>query len=191
MPMKNQRGFSLIEVLVTIVILAFGLLGLAGMQARMLTMEMESYQRSQALLLLNDMASRLEARVADSGPAYVTASPLGTDDSQPTSCGALAVGAARDHCEWSNLLKGAAEVSGTSNVGAMIGARGCIVQIQAPDPTAGVCTPGIYEVAVAWQGIAGTVAPNNTCGEGEYGADETLRRVVTARVASGTTGCVL
>lgn len=188
MSMNRQLGFSMIEVLVTIVILAFGLLGLSGIQARMLTMEMESYQRSQALLLLNDMASRLETRVAASGADYVTTDPLGTDD--PTDCDSPADAVARDKCEWSNLLRGSAETSGSTNVGAMIGARGCITQIQAPNPAVGVCTPGIYEVAVAWQGLAGTVAPSNSCGSGEYG-DETLRRVVTLRVTAATVGCVL
>ena len=43
------------------VIIAFGLLGMAGLQMRMQTSEMESYQRSQALLLLNDMANRIAA----------------------------------------------------------------------------------------------------------------------------------
>ena len=55
----RQRGASLIEVLVTLVIVAFGLLGIVGMQARLQVSEMEAYQRSQALLLLNDMANRI------------------------------------------------------------------------------------------------------------------------------------
>ena len=54
---SRQAGTSLVEVLVTIVITAIGLLGLAGMQSRLQTSEMESYQRAQALLLLEDMAS--------------------------------------------------------------------------------------------------------------------------------------
>jgi type IV pilus assembly protein PilV len=188
--MNAQRGFSMIEVLVTILILAVGLLGLAGLQARTMSLEMESYQRSQALVLLNDMTSRLEGAVTTSGAAYVTASPLGTGDEQETDCTGAAVGVARDHCEWSNMLKGAAESAGGSNVGAMIGARGCITQIQAPDPAVGTCTPGIYEVAVAWQGMFDTVAPSIDCGDGEYSSEE-ARRVVSLRVVAATTGCTL
>lgn len=188
--MKTELGFSMIEVLVTIVILVFGLLGLAGMQARMVTLEMESYQRSQALLLLNDMAARIEARVAANGANYVTATPLGTGDVQPSSCTSVAVGADRDKCEWSNLLKGATEISGANKVGGMIGARGCITEVQAPNPAAGVCTPGIYQVEVAWQGIVGTAAPSFNCGSGLYG-DEALRRLVSLRVSAATVACVL
>ena len=54
-----QRGASMIEVLVTIVILSFGLLSLAGVQARLQKTGLEAYQRSQAMLLLEDMAQRI------------------------------------------------------------------------------------------------------------------------------------
>ena len=70
----KQRGATLIEILVTIVIVAFGLLGLAGLQMKMQMSETEAYQRSQALMLLNDMASRIGTNRANAD-AYVT----GTD----------------------------------------------------------------------------------------------------------------
>lgn len=187
--MNRQHGFSMIEVLVTIVILAFGLLGLAGMQARTMTMEMESYQRAQALVLLNDMAARLEAN-AGAAATYVTATPLGTGDTQPASCSGVAAGVARDQCEWSNQLKGAAESASGSNVGAMIGARGCITQVQAQNAATGTCDPGIYEVAVVWQGMVDTVAPRITCGKDLYGSDA-ARRAIALRIATATTGCTL
>lgn len=187
--MSRQRGFSMIEVLVTIVILAFGLLGLAGMQARTMTMEMESYQRAQALVLLNDMVARLEANVAQAA-AYVTNAPLGNDDAQPDDCAGVAAGVTHDQCEWSKQLKGAAESASGSNVGAMIGARGCITEIQAQNTATGTCTPGIYEVAVVWQGMVDTVAPGIACGQGLYGSDAS-RRAVALRIATATTGCSL
>jgi type IV pilus assembly protein PilV len=178
---------SMIEVLVTVIILALGLLGLAGLQLRVQNNEMESYQRAQALVLLNDMAERITANRANAAN-YVSANTIGTGDAQPADCSALAAGAPRDLCEWSNALKGAAEVSGTNQVGAMIGARGCITQIQAQNNAAGVCTPGIYEIAVVWQGMTSTSAPNKTCGQNLYGADS-LRRLVSAQVAAGTPSC--
>ena len=49
---QSQRGTSLVEVLVTMVILAIGLLALAGLQARLHVLQIESYQRAQALILL-------------------------------------------------------------------------------------------------------------------------------------------
>ncbi|HVL74786.1 MAG TPA: prepilin-type N-terminal cleavage/methylation domain-containing protein, partial [Noviherbaspirillum sp.] len=55
----TQRGVSLVEALVTIVIIALGLLGLVGLQSRLQLSEIEAYQRSQAMILLEDMANRI------------------------------------------------------------------------------------------------------------------------------------
>lgn len=185
-----QRGTSMIEVLVTIVIMVFGLLGYAGLQLRIVSSEMESYQRAQALVLLNDMVERVNANRANAS-TYATTDVWGTGNSTYTTCSALTVGsAARDHCEWSLALLGSAEVSASSSkVGAMIGARGCISEIQAPNAASGVCAPGIYEVQVAWQGMTPTSAPPHTCGQGQYGSDDANRRVVAARVTVGLPSC--
>jgi type IV pilus assembly protein PilV len=58
---RHDCGVTLIEVLVTIVILAFGLLGLAGLQSKINIGIIESYQRGQAVVLLNEMAERMKA----------------------------------------------------------------------------------------------------------------------------------
>ena len=54
-PSAAARGSSLVEIMVTLVILAFGLLGVAGLQTKVGVAEMESYQRAQALLALSQM----------------------------------------------------------------------------------------------------------------------------------------
>ena len=58
------------------VILAVGLLGLVGLQARLHVLQMESYQRAQALILLTDMANRV-ALNRDNADSYVSASTAG------------------------------------------------------------------------------------------------------------------
>lgn len=179
-PYRNM-GFSLIEVLVTIVILMIGLLGLAGLQARALTAQMESYQRSQALILLKDMADRIEANRSHAADYQTLATPRGTgfNGSDVQNCASL-TGSGLDLCEWHNALLGAAETQGTNKVGAMIGARGCIYQTIVP--ASGV--PGEYRVAVAWQGFNSTAAPAIPCGQGvgNYGSSDALRRVVALPV---------
>lgn len=178
--MHRQRGITMIEVMVTIVILAFGLLGIAVFQSKANVGSIESYQRAQAVILLDDMTARLRGNPANSG-AYV-GNDIGSGDGQPADCSGIAVGAARDLCEWSNALKGAAETDASNaKVGAMIGARGCISQLQAPDDSAGNCVPGIYEVSVAWQGLHTTQAPSLACGKDKYG-DEKYRRLIAAQV---------
>ena len=60
-PRSSQAGYLMIEVLITMFILAVGLLGVVGLQARAQQAETDSYQRTQALVLLRDMAARINA----------------------------------------------------------------------------------------------------------------------------------
>ena len=187
-PSSHSRGTSMIEVLVTLVILAIGLLGVAGLQSRMSVSEVESYQREQALLALTDMVDRIYVNPTQAAN-YVTATPLGTGDSQPASCAGVAVGPALDQCQWSQLLKGASEqTAGTTNVGGMQAARGCVAQVQAANTTLGICAPGIYQVTVVWQGTNPTAAPSEVCGQGSYGNDAT-RRALASTVTIPTKSC--
>jgi type IV pilus assembly protein PilV len=158
---SRQRGASLIEVLVTLVIVAFGLLGIVGMQARLQVSEMEAYQRSQALLLLNDMANRMAInRQVAASYVISTSSPLGAGMTCPT---ANTTSVQRDLQEWCNALQGAAETMGSganvARVGAMVGGRGCV-------ETSGAD----YLVTVAWQGLTPISAPpaSVACGVGSY-----------------------
>jgi len=184
-----QAGFSMIEVLVTLVILVFGLLGLAGLQSRAQVAETESYQRTQALVLVRDMADRLSANraaaLADAN-AYIvpTTAPLGYGST--VNCSNPLTLAAKDLCNWDAALLGAAEsaggacntTTGANCVGAMIGARGCITSIAA----------NTYLIQVVWQGMAKTGAPpaSVTCGQGLYDTPDLTRRAVTTVVQLGT-----
>jgi len=170
----NERGVTMLEVLITIVIVVLGLLGLAGLHARIQAAELESYQRTQALVLLQDMVDRLTTN-RKQALNYVTTG-VGTGTALGV-CGPM-TGYQKDLCEWSNALLGASETSsGGAALGAMIGARGCI-----SNPVASL--PREFVITVAWQGLTGTAAPpaGVTCGQGSYGGNEALRRVVTARV---------
>ena len=171
---SRQGGTTMMEILVSIVIVVIGLLGLAGLQSRAGVAEMEAFQRAQALVLLQDMADRINANRKLSMD-YVTATPLGTGNAVAACAGTIAQ---RDLCEWQNALLGASESSGGLAVGAMIGARGCITNIT---PT----MPREFQIAVVWQGLVPTAAPGATdCGSGQYGDDKT-RRAVTANVIIG------
>lgn len=58
---KQQRGSSLIEVLVALLLSAIGLLGLAGAMAASTTMARLSEHRSQAMQLAVDLGERMQA----------------------------------------------------------------------------------------------------------------------------------
>ena len=181
---RAQRGVALIEVLVTLVILLTGLLGLAGVAARANVTELESYQRVQALLLAQDMSDRLNAnrKVATCYSAAASGVQVGTGYSGTPACGAgnaqQNAQAVADLTQWDTALKGSAEISGTSKVGAMIGAVGCVDLIDAVN--------NVYLISVSWQGMANTVAPvvvagATPCGQGLY-TDERMHRLVTTTV---------
>lgn len=182
-PHSKCAGFGLLEVLVAMVILLSGLLGLAGLLTRSQQLEMESYQRAQALILLQDMVGRINANRkvaacyaittnATSGTPY-----LGSNSSVTPACSsgttAQYARANADLTAWHNLLSGSAEIQGSTNVGAMIGARGCIRNI----------ATNTYLILVTWQGLGKTVSPsvNLACANTTYG-DEAQRRVVSTTV---------
>lgn len=180
-PRRPQRGTSLLEVLITLVILAIGLLGLAGLQSRLQASEMEAYQRAQALVLLEDMASRIAANRNDAA-TYVTGAgnPLGAGMTCPTATATRQQIDARD---WCRALQGAGEAQGTSNVGAMIGGRGCVEQLPNNE----------YLITVAWQGLTPLAAPAPLCGQNLYNGaagsactGDLCRRVVTTVVRIGS-----
>jgi type IV pilus assembly protein PilV len=167
-----QQGALLIEVLVAIVICAFGLLGFAALQARATTTEFESYQRSQALVLISDMTNRLNANRA-AAASYVVDGLIGGSTAVEDCTGK--VGAPLDLCEWGNLIRGSAESRGGSRVGSMIEARGCI------ERAAG--TTDRYVVSVLWQGVVPSGAPPMTpCNAGTVLTDARLRRVVSTTI---------
>jgi type IV pilus assembly protein PilV len=171
-----MRGVTMVEVLVAILILTIGLLGTAGLQSIMQTTQVESYQRAQAIVLLQDMVDRLNAN--RKGVASYVAADLGLS---AQNCTLATTVAAKDLCEWNNALFGAAEIRGAQTLGAMTGARGCITNPVATMPREVV-------VAVVWQGLRATVVPGGTnCGENEYGADDRHRRALVARI---TIGCL-
>ncbi len=193
----------MIEVLVTLIILLIGLLGLAGLMVQSQRSEMESYQRAQALVLLQDMAGRINAnRKVASCYAYTTNAANGTpylgvgSTTTPTcTAGTTAQNtrAVQDMTAWNQLLTGSAETSGGSNVGAMVGARGCVsyggsgTEVLDKNGVA-IAGSGIYTIAVAWQGLGNTAIATPNCAQGLYG-NEAQRRVVslTLRMASLTT----
>lgn len=60
----RQRGFTMIEVLVTMLVLALGLLGNAGMITNSLRESHSAYMRSEATILANDIIECMRANRA-------------------------------------------------------------------------------------------------------------------------------
>jgi type IV pilus assembly protein PilV len=58
---QHQSGASMIELLVSLLIFSFGMLGLAGLQVRSLSLSQSSLYRSQATALADDILDRMRA----------------------------------------------------------------------------------------------------------------------------------
>ena len=184
---NSQQGFTLLEVLVSLVILVFGLLGLIGMQAYTQVATFESYQRGQAIILMQDMADRIATNRATALCYAITTNTttyVGVSGTVAPTCTATVGTAATralataDLVAWDNALKGASETQGGTQVGAVVGARGCVTYD---------ATTNSYRVAVAWQGMAPTVSPtagdaSATCAQGASFGGDTQRREVSTIV---------
>lgn len=97
--MKKQTGFSLLEVLITMLIVSFGLLGIAGIVITSLKNTQGSYARSQASLLANDIIDRMRANRA---VAETTTSPYNLAlTAVPAGAGIVF----DDLSQWRNSLK--------------------------------------------------------------------------------------
>jgi type IV pilus assembly protein PilV len=190
---RAQHGVSMIEMLITMLILMVGLLGVAGLSAQAQRAEMESYQRVQAILLMRDMASRINANRKVASCYAITTNTtdgtpyLGVGAGAAAACaaGSDATQQARadaDLAAWSSALAGAGEAVAGSNIGVMVGGRGCI-SYDATDQT--------FLISVAWQGVSATTPPPaslacaKTGGASLYGS-ESRRRVVSMTLLMAT-----
>ena len=76
---RHQRGFTLIEVLISIVILSIGLLGIAGMQATSMQNNHLAFVKTQAAVMAADMADRIRAN-SEAAADYVSTTSDAPDD---------------------------------------------------------------------------------------------------------------
>lgn len=191
---RNNAGFSLIEVLITMIIILVGLLSIAALQAKAQIAEFESYQRAQGLILLSDIIDRVNLNretlscfaittnttagtpfIGAAGSGHMGTPACGASTTAYNNIANNAINALDD------LLQGAAECEGgTCDVGAMIGARACI-SYDASTDLPGKPGTGLYTVVVTWQALAALTAPSYNCANGLYG-NENMRRAVSTQI---------
>lgn len=83
---RRSRGFSLIEVLVTMVVISLGLLGFAALQASSLKSNRVAMQRSIATVMANDVFERIRANRANATNYAIT---LGEDPDDAATAGTV------------------------------------------------------------------------------------------------------
>lgn len=176
-----NRGFSLIEMLVALIIFSVGLMSIAGLQTVSKQSNFEALQRTTASQvaygLLEDM--RVNGGSIDS---YLAAGELGGGsrgaEPAPNCAGAspctAAQKAAHDLWFWEQVLDGNMETRNNNGTGGLVMPALCIT-----GPAGGGA--GVYAVTITWRGTASLTNNNaSACGSasGNYGAGNEFRRIL-------------
>lgn len=98
----RQSGFTLLEVLISILVLSIGLLGLAGVMASSMRNSHSAYQRTQATWLAYDMIDRMRVNRAT---AIASTNNYDVSMTSPTSASTGLAGT--DVTSWKTLLANA------------------------------------------------------------------------------------
>ena len=85
-PAQRQRGISLIESLIAIVVMALGILGILGVQMRTLADTQTGVRRAQAIRLIEDLSERMKVNPNALGNTNSYLLSWGVTPTAPTDC---------------------------------------------------------------------------------------------------------
>jgi len=181
---QKQAGFGLVEVLVTLIIVAVGLLGAASLQLLSKRSNYDAAQRTTAAHLGQDLLERMRSNPSAlinymqdgtlGGGTLGIAPPVACTDATVCTPEELA---AYDLWQWEQSLDGAMELQDGVEAGGLAGAQACV-----RGPVFGAS--GTYEIVIAWRGMTELVDPAaDDCGSasGNYGNDNAYRRILVVR----------
>lgn len=150
---KNQKGFTLIEAMIAVVVFSFGLLGVAGVMIVSVKNNHNGYLRSQANIIAHSMIETMSTNSWDvwrnnyngdyGYPATFSSVNTMCTAGSPCACNAYI---ARDQQQWTNTLvqtlpQGSATVACVPAI-PMIDPQACV---DPKEPYVGICT-----VTVSW-----------------------------------------
>lgn len=195
---RQQGGFTLVEVMVTVFVVAVGLLAAAALQAVAKKAAFDALQRTTASVLAQDILERIRSNSAEADAYAAQGAELKTAPSA-SNCAAAPCTAAQlvayDLAQWQRGLAGAAEQiqegSGTAAAGGLRSPVGCIRKNG----------PAI-DVVIAWRGMT-AITPaaaddaddptGDPCGAAEpdfadtnAGSGQSFRRVLRLRAVLRT-----
>ena len=134
---STARGFSIVEVLVALVVLATGMLGIASLYVTTLRASGSAISRMQAVNLASDLADRIRAN-RTAGAAYE--GPAAADEAEAKNCVGSGADcspaqiAASDLFFWNNQIASALPGNPTGTV----------------THTAGAGSLATYQITIAW-----------------------------------------
>jgi type IV pilus assembly protein PilV len=114
---SRARGVALVEVLVSLLVIALWLLGSAGMQAGMFKLQKSAGFRLQAMALATELSERMQANAAGaqagSYAMAANATPSSQTDCTTVHCNAASL-AAFDLQQWRARVTGSMDISAVS-----------------------------------------------------------------------------
>ena len=146
---RQQSGISLIETLVTLVIISIGMLGIAALYVESLQVGYTAVTRTRAVALASDMADRIRANPA--GEAAYDVDGAATSSLAPFACAETAGGpavnctadelAAYDIWQWKTLIG-----NSPNETAQQLGLPNGVGTIRRDDTT----LPTTYVITVSW-----------------------------------------
>ncbi len=183
----RQRGFTLIEVMIAVVVLSIGLLGVAALQLTAKKSSHQASQRAQAVLLADSLLERVRinpsaaaAYHTGTGNSALGGGTLGTAarDCSTQTCTAAQM-ATWDLWNWERRLDGTAvRDAANRNVSGLVDPHGCVVFTAA---SASFPNTGQLRVIVTWRGTTDTtdaVTGGTACGPGAAGSVDSRHQVI-------------
>ncbi|MES9884066.1 MAG: type IV pilus modification protein PilV [Sedimenticola sp.] len=183
----RERGTTMLEVLISVVILSIGLLGVAGLQGVSKRTNHQAHQRSIATHLVDGIIERIRANPTAAASYHTgTTNFLGSkvsaasEPSPNCSTGACTKAqlAAHDLWGWEQEIDGAAITYGNDDTkaGGLLNPKGCIIFTVSTGKT----NTGLLSVIVNWEGmtdISDAVATGGTvCGDVAANSDRSRRQ---------------
>ncbi len=143
MDAHTQRGASLIEVLVSLLLVSVGFLAATAVHWRLVASAEDSRQHADVLSLLEPITQAMQANRQQAAAYLTDLQGIGVG----TGCPVAGYSAAsRELAAWCAQLQQTAQ--------GLWGARGCVEALSA----------GRYRVTVAWRGFTATAAPPTSIG---------------------------
>jgi type IV pilus assembly protein PilV len=147
---SRSAGFSMIEVLVSLIITVVGVLGMVALQSKAIPYTQDSVQRNTAIMLVDDLVEIIRSAPADCTTANACLTPPGTAfPAVPTTCIPTPVALADQIGCWT--ARAAAALPGA---GSLLTSAFYICKTSTPgvvtDCTTSSTTNAELEIQVAW-----------------------------------------
>lgn len=152
--LKNStKGFTLIEVLISVLIMAVGVLGATGLQLRGLDANRDALMRGEATLLARDIANRIEVNPGTAYAVAQTTDPSASSNDCTVDDCSPAEMAVYDITQWKCSIN-SIDTSGTSPVTypACDAVAGLDISGSLPRGNGSIVVSGDeYTITVSWQ----------------------------------------